>query len=309
MQRFPVIAGPTAGGKTALAVEVALALRDQGRPGEVISADAYQIYRGMDIGTAKPTPDERKGVAHHLIDVADPGDAFSVHDWLTRAQAAIGDIRARAGCPVVAGGTHLSIKALMDGLFAGPGEDPEVRAQLRAMPAAELRRELERVDPAAAARLHPNDLRRTIRAIEVFRATGVPISAHQRQWDAAPAHNDRVLVVLDWPSEAINRRINARVRTMFDLGLVEEVRGLLDAGRLRGQAGEALGYHQVVEYLEGRCTLDEAIERVKIDTRRLAKNQRTWLRRLRATPGCVAIDAAGVPAADWCAIVLGACEA
>lgn len=309
MQRFPVIAGPTAGGKTALAVDVALALRDRGHPGEVISADAYQIYRGMDIGTAKPTPDERKGVPHHLIDVADPGDAFSVHDWLTRAETAIGDIRARGGCPVVAGGTHLYIKALMDGLFAGPGEDPALRAQLRAMPAAELRRELERVDPAAAARLHPNDLRRTIRAIEVFRATGVPISAHQRQWDATPVHDDRVLVVLDWPSEAINRRINARVRTMFDLGLVEEVRGLLEAGRLRGQAGEALGYHQVVDHLDGRCTLDDAIERVKIDTRRLAKNQRTWLRRLRATPGCVVIDAADVPAADWCAIVMRACEA
>lgn len=307
MHCFPVIAGPTAGGKSALGVEVAIACAALGRPGEVVSADAYLVYRGMDIGTAKPTPHERAGVPHHLIDIVNPGDAFSVHDWLARADAAIADIRARGGTPVVAGGTHLFIKALLDGLFEGPGEDPALRAQLRELPAAELRRELERIDPAAAQRLHPNDIRRTIRAIEVYRATGTPISALQRQWDVAP-RDDRTLIVLDWPGEAINLRINARVRTMFDMGLVEEVRSLHERGLLRGQAGEALGYHQVVDYLEGRCTLDDAFERVKIDTRRLAKNQRTWLRRLRATPGCVAIDAASVPAGDWAGIVMEACS-
>ena len=306
-----MIAGPTAGGKTALAVAVAeLFGRDAASPlAEVVSADSMLLYRGLDIGSAKPTPAERRGIPHHLIDVAEPTDRFTVHDWLAGAEAAIADLRSRGGVPVVVGGTHLYLKALLDGLFDGPGEDPALRERLRALPPAERRAELERIDPEAARRIHANDERRTVRALEVHRLTGTSITSHQRQWDApSPRHADRVLIGLEWPSELLNPRINARVRRMFDLGLLEEARALWSAGRLGPQAREALGYKQLIEHFEGRCTLDDAIERIKIETRRFAKNQRTWLRRLRTVPGSVWIDAAATPADRWPAIVAEACR-
>ncbi len=281
--RFPLIAGPTAGGKSDLAVEVAVLLRARGTPAEVVSADAFQVFRGMDIGMAKPTPAERRGVPHHLIDLVEPTVGFSVHEWLALAGPLIARLRAGGVVPIVVGGTHLYAKALLDGLFEGPPPDEALRAALRAMDPAARRVELERLDPAAAARIHRNDERRTVRALEVFRQTGTPISALQRQWDSAP-RADALLVALDWPAGAINARINARVRAMMDQGLLAEVRALHAAGRLGPQAREALGYKQLVEHLEGRCSLDDAVERIKIETRRFAKNQRTWLRRLRATP-------------------------
>ncbi|MCL4740657.1 MAG: tRNA (adenosine(37)-N6)-dimethylallyltransferase MiaA [Phycisphaerales bacterium] len=289
--RFPVIVGPTASGKSALAVEVALALEARGLPrGEVVSADAFQVYRGMDIGTAKPTPDERRGVAHHLIDLVEPDDPepFTLRRWLTVANELIDGLRARGITPVVVGGTHLYVKALLDGLFEGPGEDAGLRAELRAMDPAARRRELERTDPAAAARIHPNDERRTIRALEVYRLTGRPISEHQSQWDRAP-RPDALLVALEWPTDLLNQRINARVREMMRRGLLDEVRTL--APRLGPQAREALGYKQLLAHLAGGMTLDEAVEAIKIETRRFAKNQRTWLRRLRETPGSAWLDA------------------
>jgi tRNA dimethylallyltransferase len=163
------------------------------------------------------------------------------------------------------------------------------------MDPAARRAELERLDPAAAARIHANDARRTVRALEVHRLTGKPISALQEQWDAGRARPDCTLVVLNWPTDELNRRINARVRAMMDAGLLEETRALHSAGRLGPQAREALGYKQLLEHLEGRTTLDEAVERIKIETRRFAKNQRTWLRRLQAAPpagGILALDMA-----------------
>ncbi len=291
--RFPVIVGSTASGKSALAVEVALALEARGMPrGEVVSADAFQVYRGMDIGTAKPTPDERRGVAHHLIDLVEPDDPepFTLHRWLTLANALIDDLRARGVTPIVVGGTHLYVKALLDGLFNGPGEDAALRAELRAMDPAARRLELEHADPAAASRIHPNDERRTIRALEVFRLTGRPISEHQSQWDRTP-RQDAMLVGLEWPTEALNRRINARVKEMMDRGLLDEVRAL--SPQLGPQAREALGYKQLLTHLVGRTSLEEAVEAVKIETRRFAKNQRTWLRRLRGTPGSLWLNADG----------------
>ncbi len=157
--------------------------------------------------------------------------------------------------------------------------------------------------------MHPNDLRRTIRAIEVFRITGSPISQLQQQWDqSGKTRTDCVLVGLEWPSEALNRRINARVKDMAARGLVDEVRHLWQSGRLIGQAREALGYKQLIEAFEERCSIDDALEQVKIDTRRLAKAQRTWMRRLRPTPGSVWIDAAATPADQWVDIVRRACE-
>lgn len=279
---FPVIVGPTAGGKTSIAVGVAVRLRERGVPAEIVSADSVQIFRGMDIGSAKATEAERAGVPHHLIDVVGPEDRFTVFDWLAAADRAIDQIRGRGGVPVVVGGTNLYIKALLDGLFEGPEPDESLRASLRAMPQPARRAELEQIDPAAAARIHPNDERRTVRALEVFRQTGVPISAHQKQWDAGPRPDAR-LFGLDWPAEDLNRRINARVREMMDAGLLEEVRVL--APRLGPQAREALGYKQLLRHLAGEWSLEEAVEQIKIETRRFAKNQRTWLRRLRTTPG------------------------
>ena len=290
--RFPVICGPTAGGKTALAVELALACAALGRDAEIVSADAYLIYRGLDIGTGKPTHEEQRGVPHHLIDIVEPSERFSVHDWLRAAEGEINSIRARGALPIVVGGTHLYIQSILHGMFEGPPPDEALREQLRAIPAPDRRAELERVDPDAASRIHPSDERRTIRALEVFRQTGTPISRLQTQWASAqPDRSDRVLIGLDWSSEAINRRINARVRQMVELGLVEEVRGLWSSGRLGPQAGEALGYKQLVDHFEGRASEKDAIERIKIETRRFAKNQRTWLRRLRTQPGSIWLDA------------------
>ena len=204
----------------------------------------------------------------------------------------------------VVGGTHLYVKAFLDGLFEGPDPDPGLRAELEAMDPIERRAELERVDPEAAARIHRNDHRRTIRAIEVHRLTGRPISALQEQWDTGIARRDCVLVGLDWPTGPINRRINARVGTMIERGLVAEARRLWEADRLGPTAREALGYKQLAAHFRGECSLDQAIERIKIQTRRFGKNQRTWLRRLRRTPASVWIHAAAELSDDWVDIVL-----
>lgn len=295
LRRFPVIVGPTAGGKSALGVAVCHALEARGGAGEIVTADSMQVYRGLDIGTAKPTDEERAGVPHHLIDVVEPTETFSVDRWLALAEGLIDDLRARGVTPVVVGGTHLYVKALLDGLFDGPPGDVGLRADLSALGLKALREELERVDPEAAGRIHPNDERRTVRALEVFRLTGRALSEHQRQWDDR-GRADAMLVILRWEHEALNRRINARVRGMVDAGLVEEVRGLWGSGRLGEQALQALGYKQLVEHFEGRCSLDDALERVKIETRRFAKNQRTWLRRLSVTPNSLPVDADGADA-------------
>lgn len=293
---IPVIVGPTAGGKTDLSLRVAELLHQHtGRTPEIISADSVQIFRGMDIGSAKPTIDERRGIAHHLIDVVDPEDRYTVHQWLTDADRAIDDIRARGRLPIVVGGTHLYIKALLDGLFEGPEPDPALRDQLTQRGLSALRVELERVDPAAAQRIHPNDLRRTVRALEVFHQTGTPISVLQSQWDRDhPRRPDLMVFALLWPTELINGRINRRVRAMMEAGLVEEVRQL--APRLGEQAREALGYKQVLAALRARTSLEQAVEQIKIETRRFAKNQRTWLKRLaqgRAYRGMPVTDAPG----------------
>lgn len=299
----PVIVGPTAGGKSALAVAVAqLAVERLGLGAEVITADAFQVYRGMDIGTAKPGLAERAGLPHHLIDLREPTERFSVAEWLGLARACERDVRARGRLPIVVGGTHLFVKAYLDGLFEGPDPDPAIRAVVRAMTQAERRAELARIDPEAAGRIHANDERRTARALEVYRQTGVPISAQQTQWDRERAEQagdgpSTLLIGLDWPTDAINRRINARVRAMVAAGLVDEVAGLVRAGRLGPQAGEALGYKQIAAAMSadggiGAAALAEAIERIKIETRRFAKNQRTWLKRLRLTPGSLWLTAA-----------------
>jgi tRNA dimethylallyltransferase len=302
--RFPLILGPTAGGKSALAVDLALRLREaRGVGAEIVTADSMQVFRGMDIGTAKPTAEERQGIAHHLIDLVEPTEPFSVDQWLSRANPLIDELRARGIVPIVVGGTNLYIKALLEGLFEGPPADEVLRAELAALPREELRAKLLAVDHVAAARIHPNDTRRTIRALEVFAATGKPISEHQRQWDAGGTRGDALLVFLDWPAEAINPRINARVKQMFEQGLVEECRALWQADRLGPQAREALGYKQLIEHFEDRASLDEVFEAIKIETRRFAKNQRTWLRRLLTAPNKAVINAADGPTDRWAQVV------
>ncbi|MGP1273071.1 MAG: tRNA (adenosine(37)-N6)-dimethylallyltransferase MiaA [Phycisphaerales bacterium] len=289
---FPVICGPTASGKTDLAVAVALDLRSRGTPAEVVSADAFQVYRGLDIASAKPTAHERRGVPHHLIDIVEPEERFTVARWLELAEAAITEIRRRGAVPIVVGGTHLYIKALLDGLFEGPAADPDLRSELQRLTPAVRRAELERVDPAAAGRIHANDDRRTIRALEVFRLTGRTISELQAQWDRDPPdRTDRRLVVLTREPAELNTRINARVRRMMDDGLLAETRDL--APRLGPTAREALGTKQLLRHLAGEVTLEDAVEQIKIETRRFAKNQRTWMRRLAAGGGAQTILLAG----------------
>jgi tRNA dimethylallyltransferase len=295
---IPVIIGPTASGKSSLGVELALAAPARlGLRAEIVTADAFQVYRALDVGTAKPTLSERRGVPHHLVDVREPTESFSVDQWLDLGEAAVADIRSRGALPVLVGGTHLYVKAFLHGLFDGPPADPALRAALAGMDPGARRAELERVDPGAAARIHPNDERRTVRALEVHRLTGTPISAHQSQWGAPDAaRRDTLVVALSWPVDALNRRINARVKRMFDAGLVDEVRSLLATERLGPGAREALGYKQLAAAFErtggnpSASDLDEAFEQIKIQTRRFAKNQRTWLKRLGALPGALTLD-------------------
>jgi tRNA dimethylallyltransferase len=287
-----LILGPTAGGKTDLAVELASRLPGEPVGGECICADSMQVYRGMDIGTAKPTADQRAAAPHHLLDLLDPREeGFSVDTWLGLARQAIDEARQRRRHPIVVGGTNLYVQALLEGLLEGPAPQPELRTKLEAADPAALRRRLEAIDPVAAARIHPNDRKRTIRAVEVYELTGRRISEMQRQWHRGESRRDVRIVGLDYSVEATNRRINARVGAMIRDGFVQEVRGLVHGGGLGRQAAEALGYRQVLDHLAGRLSLEEAIEQIKIRTRRFARQQRTWLRRFRVHPHAVWIPA------------------
>jgi tRNA dimethylallyltransferase len=289
--RVIVVMGPTASGKSALALAMA---RAAGPAVELVSADSMQVYRGMDIGTAKPTTSERSEVIHHGLDLVDPThDGFTVEDWLGHAHAALAAIHARGGVAIVVGGTNLYAKALIEGLFDGPPADPALREELGTWELDALRSELVRIDPVAAERIHRNDRRRTIRAIEVHRATGTPISVLQAQWRDRPAAlpANWSLVGLSMGVEANNRRINARVRGMRAMGLVDEVRSLLGAGGFGAQAATAVGYRELIAHLHGAGSEDDAFEAIKIATRQLAKQQRTWLKRFADTPGSTWIDA------------------
>jgi tRNA dimethylallyltransferase len=288
--RTILVLGPTAGGKTALSVE--LALRVPGG-GECVSADSMQVYRGMDIGTAKPSAEERRGVPHHLIDVADPhGGPFTVADWVDGARAAIEAIHARGRHAIVVGGTNLYVKSLTEGMFEGPAGDPEIRARLEALPTEMLRGDLEHHDPVAASRIHFNDRRRTIRALEVWMITGRRISELQQQWSDAPRALPAGMHVvgLEWPVDLINQRINQRVHAMIEAGLEQEVMRLLAKGPLNRQAIEAVGYREVLRHFAHELSIEEAEEEIKVRTRQYARQQRTWLRRFKAVPGAIWID-------------------
>ena len=279
MVRVYFILGCTACGKSAVGREIA---RRVG--GQIISVDSMKVYRRMDIGTAKPSPAARAETAHHCIDLVAPSESFCVARYVASADAAAEEIRRAGAVALAVGGTSLYIKALSEGLFAGPSADPEVRRRLRARARAEglsaLHAELAAVDPAAAGRIHPHDERRIVRALEVYESTGTPISELQRQWESGARRCEAAFIGLRRDKADGSRRINRRVRRMVEQGLRDEVAALLaEPAGLSPQAARAVGYAEMIEHLRGRCSLDEAVEKIKINTRRLARKQRTWHRR------------------------------
>lgn len=267
-----LVLGPTASGKSAVAVALAERLG-----GEVVSADAFAVYRGMDVGTAKPDAAIRARVPHHLIDVLEPGERCDASRWVALAEAAIAGIAARGRVPVVAGGTPLYTKLLVEGISAGPPRDEALRAELSAGDPGVLWAELQRVDPTYAASRHPNDLRRIVRALEVFRLTGKPYSSFHTT-DGGRREDLRALQLgLRWEKIVLSTRIHERTLAMFAAGLVDEVRAVRD--RLSPEARQAVGYKEVIEHLDGRLPLDGCIAAVELGTRHLAKHQLTWYRR------------------------------
>ena len=279
-KRVLVITGPTATGKTALGVALAQRLG-----GEVISADSMQVYRGMDIGTAKVTPAQAQGVPHHLLDVADPGEAWSAARWVDAAAAAAEAIFDRGAIPMLVGGTGLYIDSLLSGRdFAGSG-DSGLRAALGAeydrIGGAAFREALRKVDPERAELLHPSDKKRLVRAMEVWRLTGETISAHDARTRALPPRWPSLRIALTYADRAaLYARIDRRVDEMVASGLFEETARLLRGGLSPDStAMQAIGYKESAEYLLGRCGKDAAVEEIKRASRRYAKRQLTWLRR------------------------------
>lgn len=279
-KRVLVITGPTATGKSALGVLLA-----QHLGGEIISADSMQLYRGMDIGTAKITPAEMRGVPHHLIDVADPSEDWSVARWVSAAAEIAEDIFARGLVPIIVGGTNLYIDSLLSGRDFAEREESGLREELSAhydaVGGEAFREELRAVDPARAEKLAPADKKRLVRAMEVFRLTGEPISVHDARTRALPPRWDSLRVVLSYAErEALYARIDERVDAMVREGLFTEVETLLRQGLSpESCAMQAIGYKEVVEALSGKCSAEQAVDAIKQNSRRYAKRQLTWLRR------------------------------
>ena len=278
--RIIVLTGPTATGKTALGVALAKKLG-----GEVVSADSMQLYRGMDIGTAKPTAEEMEGVPHHMFDAAGPEEAFSVSRYVEMAAACVDDVLARGKQPILVGGTNLYIDSLLSGRdFAQKGDGAlreRLGAQYDALGGEAMRARLAAVDPERAAKLAPGDKRRIVRALEIYELTGKTISAHDAETRALPPRYPSVRFALNFAArEDLYARIDRRVDAMLAAGLVGEVRALLERGvPPEATAMQAIGYKEIAEALRGECTIDEAVERIKLGSRRYAKRQLTWLRR------------------------------
>lgn len=279
-----VITGPTATGKTAAAVLLA-----KERNGEVVSADSMQVYRGMDIGTAKAAAEEMQGIPHHMLDVAEPAENYSVARYVKEADACVQDILSRGKLPIVAGGTGLYIDSLILGRdFGEEGEDPALRKALyekyERRGGDAMLSELSRIDPERAAKLYPADKKRIVRALEVFYATGKTITAHDEETKKLPPRYDAVRLALGYADRAVlYARIDARVDKMLAAGLIDEVRALLSAGVPENcTAMQAIGYKETTQFLRGTLTKDEAVETIKRESRRYAKRQLTWL---RAKPG------------------------
>jgi len=273
------LVGPTATGKTETAILVAESLG-----GEIVNADSMSFYRGMDIGTAKPTVEERARVRHHLIDILNPDELFSVAEYKARAEAAIDNVLARHRVPILVGGSGLYVRAVISGVsFTQAPPDYELRRQLTAEAEREgtplLHRRLAEVDPEAATRITPRDLKRIIRALEVYLTTGETISSLQALDRERPPRYNTCQFGLTLPREELYRRIEARIGRQLAAGLVAEVQGLLDRGYHEGLVPmKGLGYAQVARYLRGACSLGEVVVALKRDTRRFAKRQLTWFR-------------------------------
>jgi tRNA dimethylallyltransferase len=274
--RVLVICGPTASGKSDLALRLAHSL-----DGEIINADSMQVYRGMDIGTAKPSAEQRAEIPHHLIDVADPDQSFSAADFAEAAEAAIRDIGSRGKRAIVVGGTGLYIRALLKGLVDSPAGTEEVRQELqtearqRGNPA--MLEELRQVDPELAERIHPNNMVRIIRALEVFRTTGIPLSRYQQEHGFSGQHYRSLQIGIRVERQLLYDRIDGRVNQMLEQGLLQEVQQLLNAGYgTESKALRAIGYKELIAHLDGEYGLDEAIRLIKRDTRHYAKRQLTW---------------------------------
>ena len=272
-----LILGVTASGKGRLAFHLAKQLG-----AEIISIDSMKVYCRMDIGTAKPPREARAAIKHHLIDIVEPSDSFNVGLFLEHSSSAIEQIKRRNSPIVAVGGTALYIKALLYGLFEGPGTDQKIRSVLQERAKNEglehLYRELEKVDPLAVENIHPNDAKRIIRALEVYKITGGPISSLQQQWKHDMKHH-WTIIGLQREKTDVSHRINSRAKKMIAAGLVDEVKSLLAEDKpLSKQARCAIGYAEIIDYLNGKIGLEDATELIKKNTRRLAKNQRTWFK-------------------------------
>lgn len=281
-QKLPIVVlvvGPTASGKSELAVSLA-----ERFAGEIVNADSMQVYRGMDIGTAKPSIDILQRVPHHLFGIVTPEVNFTAANFQSLARQVIGEIHGRRNLPIVVGGTGLYIRALLHGLSPSPGGDEGFRAELSAIAEREgngvLLERLRSVDPSAAARLHVNDRLRIIRALEVYQQSGQPFSLYQSGHGFAESWCSALKIGIDVPREELYRRINLRVEQMIAAGLVEEVQSLLAAGYSRQlKALRSIGYKEICAYLAGEITLPRAVELIKRDSRHYAKRQLTWFKR------------------------------
>lgn len=275
------LTGATAAGKTTVGLELAEML-----DAEILSLDSMAIYVGMDVGTAKPTAEQQRRVPHHLIDIVEPDQAFSVADYCAEAWEKVQEIRSRGKHAIFVGGTPLYLKSLLRGLFDGPPADWEIRREIEREIEEhgldELRKRLELIDPLTAHKLHPHDQRRMIRALEVYRKTGQPISHMQREFEEGLSLEECRVFVLHWPRPKLHERIEQRVDRMFAEGLVAEVDGLLAKfGDLSHTAGQAVGYREVIHHLREEASLDETRDSVLVRTRQFARRQETWFRGLQ----------------------------
>lgn len=273
--KLVVLLGPTGSGKSDLAVRLAEEIG-----AEILNADSMQLYRGLDIGTAKPGPDELARVAHHLVGVVAPEVNFTASDFRREATAIIEEITARRKKVIVVGGTGLYIRALLEGLVDSPKADPALRCQLEALPGEELLRRLFEVDPESASRLHPNDRVRLVRALEVFSQTGCPVSALRNEHGFSGAYYRTLKIGIKVDRQELYRRLDRRVDAMLEAGLAAEVRSLLAAGYgAELKSMRSIGYKEMCAFLAGELSHDEAVRLIKRDTRRYAKRQLTWFNR------------------------------
>ena len=296
LRRCWFLAGPTASGKSDVAIE--LAERIQARHGtaaEIVSLDSMTLYRRMTIGTAKPTADQCLRVPHHLFDLLEPSQDFSVAEYLAVAERCCQEIAARDHVPLFVGGTGLYLRSLLRGVFEGPPANEEIRTRLEAEVVRDgqdaLFARLQQVDPPTAARLHPNDVRRVIRALEVMELTGQPMSAQHQEVPLPPDERPRQVFWLEPPRDWLYQRIDDRVEAMMSAGWLAEVQSLLNEPLpLSKTASQALGYQELIEHLQGRLTLADAVTRIQTRTRQFAKRQHTWFRNLDE---CVAVPITG----------------